>query len=93
MTAAQVTWPEVSIPIVGMLFIGSIVVVMIWQTFATWRARMSVMREEAYQRLADEAIQAQRRTAEELTKAVAELTELRKRTSEMERQVAHLNPH
>lgn len=85
MTVAQVTWPEVSIPIVGMIFVGSIVVVMIWQTFATWRARMSVMREEAYQRLADEATQAQRKTAEELTKAVAELTELRNRASELER--------
>ncbi|MCI0439918.1 MAG: hypothetical protein L0177_12410 [Chloroflexi bacterium] len=75
--------------------------VLVWQGFATWRARMSVAREEAYRKLAEEATQAQIRIADNLEKVVAtqaqvrlveslekvvgELAELRKRTAEVER--------
>ena len=59
--------------------------VLIWQGMATWRARMSVAREAAYRQLADDAVRAQERTVDRLDRAVAELTELRQRTAEMER--------
>lgn len=61
------------------------VAIVVWQIFATWRARMSVAREEAYRKLAEEAIDAQRRTSDWMEKATAELAELRQRTAELER--------
>ena len=65
--------------------IASIGSVLIWQGMVTWRARMSVAREAAYRQLADDSVRAQERTADRLDRAVAELTELRQRTAEMER--------
>jgi uncharacterized membrane protein len=61
------------------------VIVLVWQGFVTWRARMSVAREEAYRKLAEQATEAQSRTADCLEKALTELTELRQRTAELER--------
>jgi hypothetical protein len=65
--------------------IASIGTVLIWQGMATWRARMSIAREAAYRQLADDAVKAQERTADRLDRAVAELTDLRQRTAELER--------
>jgi len=59
--------------------------VLIWQGMATWRARMSVAREAAYKQLAEDSVRAQERTADRLERAVAELTDIRQRTSELER--------
>jgi len=41
--------------------------------------------EAAYRELAEEAVAAQAKTADQLERAVAELTELRARTGELER--------
>lgn len=65
--------------------IASIGSVLIWQGMVTWRARMSIAREAAYRQLADDSVRAQERTADRLDRAVAELTELRQRTAELER--------
>jgi hypothetical protein len=46
---------------------------------------MSVGREEAYHKLAEQATEAQSRTADCLEKAVTELIELRRRIVELER--------
>ena len=59
--------------------------VLIWQGMTTWRARISIARETAYRQLADDAVRAQERTADRLDRAVAELTEIRQRTTELER--------
>jgi hypothetical protein len=79
------SWPEAAIAIVGIVFVTTVLTVVIWQIFGTWRARVSVAREAAYRQLADEATAVQRRMAEGLERAAAELSELRARTTELER--------
>ena len=59
--------------------------VLIWQIFSTGRTGLSAKRENAYQRLAEEATEGQKRTAATLEQAVAELSDLRLRTTELER--------
>lgn len=59
--------------------------VLIWQIFSTGRTGLSAKRENAYLRLAEEATEAQKRTAATLEQAVAELSDLRLRTTELER--------
>lgn len=82
---AETGWPEATIAIFGIIFVLTIVGVFMLQLFSTWRARMSVKREDAYRQLAEESADAQRRTAEQLERATAELTDLRARTQELER--------
>lgn len=82
---AQTSWPDAAVAIVGILFVTVVLTAAIWQIFATAKARLSVAREEAYKRLADEAIQSQSRTSEELVRATAELTQIRRQTGELER--------
>jgi hypothetical protein len=78
-------WPEAAIAIAGIVLVIAVVVVMIWQGAATLRARANVQREEAYRKLAEDSVAAQRRTSDQLERAVAELGELRLRTGELER--------
>ena len=71
------------ITVFGMLFvlgllalITILIVVVIWQSFTTRRARMSVEREEAYRRLAEQLTDAQQINAQEqhnLSKSVDEI--------------------
>jgi biopolymer transport protein ExbB/TolQ len=71
------------ITVFGMLFvlgllalITILIVVVIWQSFTTRRARMSVEREEAYRRLAEQLTNAQQINAQEqhnLSKSVDEI--------------------
>lgn len=81
----QTGWPEALIAIVSIAFLFGGIVVVIWQLFATWRARMLVAREEAYRKLAEQATEAQTRTAEAMEKAAAELALIREATNEMQR--------
>ena len=78
-------WPEAAIAIAGIVLVIAITVVVIWQAAATLRARAAVQREEAYRRLAEESVAAQRSVADQLERAVAELGALGSRTSELER--------
>ena len=57
--ATETSWPEAAIAIAGVALVGSVVVVVVWQALATWRARIAVTREEQYRALAE-------RTAREL---------------------------
>ncbi|MEX0762382.1 MAG: hypothetical protein WD208_12735 [Dehalococcoidia bacterium] len=78
-------WADV-VFVLGVLLLGAaLIAIVIWQIFATARAKMSVAREAAYRKLAEEATQAQVSTAVAMDKALAELTEIRRRTAEMER--------
>lgn len=71
------------ITVFGMLFvlgllalITILIVVVIWQSFTTRRARMSVEREEAYRKLAEQLKDAQQINAQEqhnLSKSVDEI--------------------
>jgi type II secretory pathway pseudopilin PulG len=78
-------WPEAAIAIAGILLVIAVIVVVIWQGAATVRARATVQREEAYRKLAEDSVGAQRRTADQLERAVAELNSLGSRTGELER--------
>jgi hypothetical protein len=55
------SWAGAAILIAGILFVTTVTTVAIWQIFGTWRARMSVVREDAYRRLAEEMTSVQRR--------------------------------
>ncbi|HYH89789.1 MAG TPA: hypothetical protein VEX67_11180 [Solirubrobacteraceae bacterium] len=78
-------WPEAAIAIAGILLVIAVTVAVIVQASATVRARMSVQREAAYRKLAEESADAQRRTAEALELATTKLTDLSARTGELER--------
>jgi hypothetical protein len=62
-----------------------IVSVVVWQIFATGRTGLSAKRENAYRRLAEEATETQQTVGAALEGAVAELNDLNRRTSELER--------
>jgi hypothetical protein len=68
-------------------FFGATVILglIIWQVGTTWRARMSVAREAAYQQLATEATQTQARTANAVELANVTLSDVRARLTEIER--------
>ena len=79
------TWQEALMGASALLFTGAIVIVVIVQVAATWRARMSVAREEAYRRLAEEAAAAQRNTVDRLDEIRTELATVQERTTRLER--------
>jgi hypothetical protein len=78
-------WPLAIFLIGFFIAIAAVLIVAIWQGFASYRARVSVAREGAYRQLADDAIRAQERTADRLDRTAAELAELRAHTAELER--------
>ncbi len=61
------------------------IVTVIWQSFATVRARASVAREETSRRLAEQATGAMQKMAEEQQKIVQSLDELRVRIVAIEK--------
>ena len=69
-----------ALAIITMLFI--LVVVLVWQGFKTWQARTvslaEIAREEAYRKLAEEAVAVQQKMA-------ADLKDLRTRITAMEK--------
>lgn len=79
------TWQEALMGAGALVFTGAIVVVVSIQVAATWRARMSVAREDAYRRLAEQATNAQQETSRQLAAATAELATIRERTTSLER--------
>ena len=82
---AETSWPDAAVAMTGVLLVLSVVVTLIIAVAATLRARMSVAREGAYRKLAEDSTAAQHRTADQLERAIAELGELRSRTGEIER--------
>jgi hypothetical protein len=82
---AESSWPDAAVAMTGVLLILSIAVALIVAVASTLRARMSVQRETAYRKLAEDSTAAQHRTADQLERAIAELGELRSRTGEIER--------
>jgi HAMP domain-containing protein len=79
------SWPDAAITIAGIALSAVFVFVVVSQVFATWRARVSAAREDAYRKLAEQATEAERRTADGLERTASELGELRARTAELER--------
>ncbi|GAA4447042.1 hypothetical protein [Phytohabitans houttuyneae] len=79
------TWQETVMGALAIIFLLVILVVVIVQLGATWRARQSVAREQAYRTLAEQAAATQRETAQRLETMQADLAELRERTGALER--------
>jgi len=50
--ATTTSWPEAAIAIAGIALVASVSVVVVWQALATWRARFSITRDDAYRELA-----------------------------------------
>jgi hypothetical protein len=67
------------------LAIGAVAVVLIWQIFATWRAKVLLAREDAYRKLAERSITAEMETREDLLKMSENLADLQKRMISIER--------
>jgi len=66
------TWQEATMGAAAFALTGVILVVVLVQLGAVWRARMAVARDEAYRRLAEEATEAQQKTAQQLELMVAD---------------------
>jgi Na+-transporting methylmalonyl-CoA/oxaloacetate decarboxylase gamma subunit len=79
------TWPDAALGIAGIGLVTVVLSILIWQIFATGRTGISAKREPAYRKLAEQATDAQRRTAERLEYAAAELADLRRQTDELGR--------
>ncbi|GIJ66824.1 hypothetical protein [Virgisporangium ochraceum] len=84
------TWQEAVMGASGIAFVLVVTVAIIIQGGATWRARMVVAREEAHRRLAEDALAAQRQTAERLDTVLAELAVVREKTATLERTLAEV---
>jgi Na+-transporting methylmalonyl-CoA/oxaloacetate decarboxylase gamma subunit len=79
------SWPDAALGMAGIALVTVVLGILIWQIFATGRTGLSAKRENAYRKLAEDATDAQRRTADQLEKAAAELAHLRRQTDELER--------
>jgi hypothetical protein len=51
---AATSWPDAAVAIAGVALVGTVIVTVVWQTLSTWRARITVAREQAYRRLAED---------------------------------------
>ncbi|GAB2573834.1 hypothetical protein GCM10027168_03570 [Streptomyces capparidis] len=76
---------------VGAAGVFLLMIVIVWQIAATWRARLLAAREDEYKRLAakyaellEDSVELQRRTAEELTQARTALASMEKMMREIE---------
>jgi hypothetical protein len=81
----DLSWPEALIAACLFTLITTVVVVVIWQVFGTRRARMSVEREEAYRRLAEESLSAQSRLAVQQQRMADDLTSMNERIAGIEK--------
>ncbi|MET0425247.1 MAG: hypothetical protein ABW046_15295 [Actinoplanes sp.] len=79
------SWESATAGMVSTVLLGVIVVVVIVQLGATWRARTSASSEAGYRRLAEEAQATQQVLGARLDEVKAELDHLRARSDEMYR--------
>lgn len=74
----------------GTAGVFALLIVVVWQIAATWRARMLAAREEQYKQLAEkyarlleDTVELQRRSAEELTQARLSIASMEKMMREV----------
>ncbi|MDT7843276.1 hypothetical protein [Streptomyces justiciae] len=82
---------------VGAAGLFSLLIVIVWQIAATWRARMLAAREQQYKDLAtryaqllEDTVELQRRTVEEQRQTLDELTQTRLAVSSMEKMMREI---
>jgi len=81
----SVTWPEATVAVGGIALVTAIVVVAIWQVFASWRARMSVAREDAYRKLAEDSAGSQHRMVEQQEAMATDIASLKSKVDGIEK--------
>lgn len=81
----QAAWSGIIFVLVISALGVALLIVIIWQIFATQRARAVLTREDEYRKLAERATAAQEQTVQELSRTAAGLDDLRARVAEMER--------
>ena len=82
---------------VGAAGFFTLMIVLVWQVAATWRARMLAAREEQYKELAtryaqllEDPVELQRRTAEEQRRLLEELAQTRRAVGSMEKMMREI---
>lgn len=82
---------------VGAAGFFSLMIVIVWQVAATWRARMLAAREEQYKELAtryaqllEDTVELQRRSAEEQRRLLEELAQTRLAVGSMEKMMREI---
>ena len=78
-------WPTAIIAVGSIAMITIIVSVAIWQVLASWRARMSIAREDAYRKLADQSVAAQERLADQQSRMADDLASVNDRVARIEK--------
>jgi len=78
-------WPEAMIATAGVLMVTAIIVIVIWQIAASWRARVAVERETAYRELAGQSANLQEQLLTEQRRVASELGDVRTRVENIER--------
>lgn len=90
-TPPDMDWPT-AIFLIGAIATMTIgLVVAVWQGLATWRARMAVARDRAYQDLAADLASFQARITQDIERTLLELSEIRQQTAEIERLLKELD--
>jgi hypothetical protein len=82
---SDIAWTEAIVAVGGIFMVTVILAVSIWQVFGTWRARMSVAREEAYRKLAEENLSAQTRLSVQQQRIADDLTSINERVANIEK--------
>lgn len=74
-------WQE----IVGVIGVFALIIVIIWQLAATWRAKAQLSREKEYRTIADRSVLVQEGTERQLVEISGRLTEMQSRLKSLER--------
>lgn len=78
-------WPDAVIAAAGIAMVTAIAVVVVWQFFASWRARVSAAREEAYRDLSARFADTQEQLVADQGRVAADLSEVKARVENIER--------
>jgi hypothetical protein len=78
-------WQEIIGTVGVLLLVTTVIVVLVWQFGATWRAKALLAREEEYRTIADKAVLLQERTERQLTEINGHLAEMQSRLQSLER--------
>ena len=81
----DIDWPQAMIAVGGIAMVTIIVVVVVWQVFLSWRAKMSIAREEAYRQLAEAGGESQRSILEHQHRLSDDLASVNQRLANIER--------
>jgi hypothetical protein len=95
--AADGSEVEALVGAVGAAGVFALLIVIVWQLAATWRARMLAAREQQYKELAtkyaqllEDTVELQRRTVEEQRQTLDELTQTRLAVGSMEKMMREI---